>query len=101
MEENERIEFESPVPYKVHERDMARIERANKRLWITILALVVLLVATNAGWIWYESQFIEETTETVETSTDGGGNAYGTIVSGDNSEVNYGESQSHENDPQS
>lgn len=45
------------VPYIVHEGMMARAERTAKRLWITILLLITLLVGTNAGWIWYESQF--------------------------------------------
>lgn len=45
------------VPYIVHEGDMARLERANRRLWILSIMLVLLLVGTNAGWIWYESQF--------------------------------------------
>ena len=45
------------VPYIVHEGMMARAERTAKRLWITILLLIVLLVGTNAGWIWFESQF--------------------------------------------
>ena len=46
-----------PVPFIVHEGMMARAERTAKRLWITILLLIVLLVGTNAGWIWYQSQF--------------------------------------------
>ena len=45
------------VPFIVHEGMMARAERTAKRLWITILFLIVLLVGTNAGWIWYQSQF--------------------------------------------
>ena len=45
------------VPYIVHEGMMARAERTVKRLWITILLLIVLLVGTNGAWIWYESQF--------------------------------------------
>ena len=45
------------VPYIVHEGMMARAEITIKRLWITILLLIVLLVGTNAGWIWFESQF--------------------------------------------
>ena len=45
------------VPYIVHEAELARAERTAKRLWITILLLIVLLVGTNAGWIWFESQF--------------------------------------------
>ena len=46
-----------PVPYIVHEGMMARAERTAKRLWITILLLIVLLVGTNGAWIWYQSQF--------------------------------------------
>ena len=41
------------VPYIVHEASMARMERQAKRLWITVLALIVILVATNGAWIWY------------------------------------------------
>ena len=46
-----------PVPFIVHESMMARAERTAKRLWITILLLIVLLVGTNGAWIWYQSQF--------------------------------------------
>ena len=41
------------VPYIVHEASMARMERQIKRLWITVLMLTVMLVATNGAWIWY------------------------------------------------
>ena len=41
------------VPYIVHEASMARMERQIKRLWITVLVLIVMLVATNGAWIWY------------------------------------------------
>ena len=41
------------VPYIVHEASMARMERQTKRLWITVLVLIVMLVATNGAWIWY------------------------------------------------
>ena len=39
---------------------MARMDRIIKRLWIVILLLIVLLVASNCAWLWYESQFEEE-----------------------------------------
>ena len=45
------------VPFIVHEGMMSRAERTAKRLWITILLLIVLLVGTNGAWIWYQSQF--------------------------------------------
>lgn len=53
------------VPYIVHEGDMTRLERTNRRLWILSIMLVLLLVGTNAGWIWFENQF--EDVETVTT----------------------------------
>ena len=64
------------VPYIVHEASMARMERQAKRLWIIVLALIVILVATNGAWIWNESQFEEvKTVETYEANVDNGGNA--------------------------
>ena len=41
------------VPYIAHESSIARMERQIKRLWITVLVLIVMLVATNGAWIWY------------------------------------------------
>lgn len=40
-----------------HELDMARLERANRRLWITLILVILLLVGTNGYWIYYESSF--------------------------------------------
>lgn len=54
-----------PVPYVVHESDMARQERTIKRLWILLLILIVLFVGSNGWWIWRESQF-EDITITQE-----------------------------------
>lgn len=39
-------------------------ERTIKRLWITIILLVILLFGSNAAWIYYESQW--QTVETLE-----------------------------------
>lgn len=43
--------------YIMHESEVARLERINKRFWILILVLVILLVATNGVWIWYENSY--------------------------------------------
>ena len=58
------------VPYVVHESAMARAERHTKALVWVIVLLIVLLVGTNAGWLWYESKMetVIETTETVTTT---------------------------------
>lgn len=77
MEENTN---ETPVPYVVHESALARMERTIHKLWVLAILLIVLLVATNAGWLWYESQF-EDVTITAEQTADGQSNNY--AVGGD------------------
>ena len=67
---------------------MARQERTIKRLWIIVLILILLLAATNGAWIYYESQWeVVETTETYESTTDGGG----TAIANGSGTVAYGE----------
>lgn len=53
----------------------ALTERTIKRLWVTIILLIVLLVGSNVGWLIYESQFeVQEiTTQTVDQQNDGDG----------------------------
>lgn len=80
------------VPYIVHESSMARMERQIKRLWITVIVLIVMLVATNGAWIWYESQFSDIET-TIEAEQDGSGV---NIVSGE--DLDYG-AESKDNNP--
>lgn len=84
-----------PVPYVVHESDMARQERTIKRLWILLLVMLVLLVGTNGAWIYYESQFVEESW-TFEANTDDGGTA---IANGDGEVYYYGQGESNQENP--
>ena len=49
------------VPYVVYESAQTRMERTNKRLTFALILAVLLIFATNTGWLIYESQF-----ETVE-----------------------------------
>lgn len=67
------------VPYIAHEASMARMERQTKRLWIAVLLLIVLMVGTNAAWLFYESSFEDVvTTTTIESEQDGAGvNVFG------------------------
>ena len=69
------------VPYIVHESSMARMERQIKRLWIALIVCLSVIVATNAGWIYYENQF-----ETYEYTQDG----EGTNIIGDGNDVDNG-----------
>lgn len=71
MENNENLN----ISYIAFESSMARMERVNKKLWVVILVLIVALVGTNAGWIYFESQweYVDTTTQTVtqEATSDG------------------------------
>ena len=80
-----------PVPYVVHESDMARQERTIKRLWILLLVLVVLFVGSNGWWIWRESQF-EDITIT-QKNEDGYNNFIGNDGDIYNGEANNQNSQ--------
>ena len=71
------------VPYIVHESSMARMERQIKRLWITILTLIFLLVGSNCIWILYENQF--EDIEIVQENADG----YNSFI-GNDGDIVYG-----------
>ena len=81
------------IPYVAHEFAMARAERTAKRLWITILTLIFLLVGSNCVWIWYNSQFEVVETTSIEAEQDGSGV---NIVSG--GDLDYGaESKDNQN----
>ena len=85
------------IPYIVHESEVARLERINKRLFILVVVLAVMLFVSNGIWIWYESQFQDEMI-TVESSTDSGG----TAIANATGEVYYngdGESNNQEANP--
>lgn len=81
------------VPYLVYESAMARNERKEKRMWFTILLLILLFAGTAFGWMYERSQF-EAVKTTYEASTDNGGLA----IANGSGDVNYnGESQSDSN----
>lgn len=81
MDENVKID------YIAFESVTSRQERTIKRLWILCLVLIIALLGTNAGWIYYESQWqvVENTTVTqdVDASTEGGGDLHLNTVGGD------------------
>lgn len=54
-------EEKTAVPFVVFESTKSTMERTVRRLWILILVLLLLLFGTNAAWLWYESQFTDET----------------------------------------
>ena len=81
------------ILYITYESAMARMERANKRNFIIIIILILALIATNAGWIIYESQFKTVETTTIEAEQSG---ADVNIIGG--GDIQYGaESKDNEN----
>lgn len=65
-------------------------DKANKRLFIVIVILLVALLGTNAGWIYYESQWaVVNSTEVDQEGDNGsnvvfvGGNQYGSETDGE------------------
>lgn len=67
------------IPYIAHEADMTRMERMNRRLWILNIILILILLATNAGWLYYANSFEEVTSTSVEQDVDTG-NGDATVI---------------------
>ena len=60
--------MENNMSYLEFESSQARMERVNKRLWILCIILIVSLIGTNGGWLWYESQFTDtEVSQEIDT----------------------------------
>ncbi len=87
-------EMKKMVPYFAVEGEMARMERVNHRLWILCILLLAVLLGTNAGWLYYESQWEVVSTSEEYTITSGDdGNA---IYNGSGEVKLYGGSESNE-----
>jgi len=76
----------------IQEMYCASMERTIKRLWITTILLIVLLVGSNICWIVYENSF-EDVTEVTQDVDTGNGEA---VVNGIG-DLNYGENKANSN----
>lgn len=75
-----------------HEKEMTRMETANKRWFILCIVLILLLIGTNAGWLIYESQF-QDVSMTQEVDTgEGDATVFGVGIG----DVNYGEGSAND-----
>lgn len=79
------------VPYAVLEDAMELTKWTQKWLRSVIILLIVLLVGTNAAWMYYENSF-EDITQTVEQEAETGTNNFigGDLIGtadGDNQEA--------------
>lgn len=72
------------IPFIAFESATSRQERTIKRLWILCLVLIIALLGTNAGWIYWETSFDEvSVTQEVEATADGNGDLNLNTVGGD------------------
>lgn len=88
---------EKMIPYIAFESTTSRQERTIKRLWILCIIMIVALLGTNAGWIYWENQFEDvETvvTQDVEATSDGESDLNLNTIGGD---FYGGESESEAN----
>lgn len=70
------MEDNKVVSYLAFESAQARIERCNKRLWVLCIILMLSLILSNCGWLYYESQFeYAECTEVTQDCDCSGGSA--------------------------
>jgi len=76
-------EYTSMITAAQHEKEMTRMETANRRWFIAFMVVLVMLFATNLAWVIYESQFQDVTiTQEADATGDNYMNATG--------EFNYG-----------
>lgn len=96
IDENSKIPADYKIPYFVHQDDMNKLDQSHKRVekWILgfAIALFVALVGTNAYWIYYESQFVDEVSITQDLDSGNGGDA----IINDGVHI-YGESKTNDN----
>ncbi len=53
------------VPYIVHEGDMARLERSNRRLLIALIAALIVMLLNNIAWLTYNHFNQSDTTQEI------------------------------------
>lgn len=76
------MENPQSVSFAAFESACTRIERTNKRLFVLCIALLIVLIATNVGWIYYETQY-ETISYEQEVSQGADGNGSNIFVGGD------------------
>lgn len=71
------------VPFAAHEAEVGRQEIQIRRMWIALIVAVLMLFASNIGWLIYESQFV-----TVSYEQDGYG--LNNVNVGEQGDINNG-----------
>ena len=63
------------ISYFAHEDAMVRMERSNVRAWAICVILIIALIGTNAGWLYYEHQMKDVVTTVTQELDSGNGDA--------------------------
>lgn len=72
------------IPFIAFESATSRQERTIKRLWILCIILIIALIGTNAGWLYYETSFEQvSVTQEIEATSDGDSDLNLNAVGGD------------------
>lgn len=67
---------------------LQEVKRTNRRLFIIVIVELIIIVVTNMGWLYYNSQF---ETITEQTTVDSGNNGVATYLENSESgDINYG-----------
>lgn len=81
------------IPYVAYEAAIARLDHANRRLWVLLIITLILFIGSNIAWVCYENSFVDEVTVTQESDAKDGG----TAIVNNGGGVNYGESKTDSN----
>jgi len=79
------------IPYYLHEAEMTRIERLNKRWFIAFLIVLVMLFASNLAWVIYEMSY--ETFYYAQEAQSDSGDAAALLTTGEGSVNFYGDAR--------
>lgn len=91
---NENNNTPAPVPFAVFECAMANQQQDKKRLFFALILAIILLFASNAGWLWAWLQYdYVSDTITVESTATGHANYIGNSGSIYNGESDGQETQ--------
>lgn len=70
-----------------------RADQTNRRLFIIVILLIVALLGSNAGWLYYESQYVEEKV-VIDAEQQADGDSQNYIIGGD---FDAGQTKSNDN----
>lgn len=86
------------IPYYVHEGEMTRVERLNKRWFIAFLIVLVMFFASNLAWVIYEMSY-DTYYYAQEATAEGDGDAAALLTTGEGSVTFNGKSETGSEDP--